>query len=78
MTSNRETVMLAGRLSGMGYEAECTVSAVKVSLPQLNTWEYVKCDIHLAPGPAGWTVSNKLRRQINAGQEVDGCRVDAR
>jgi hypothetical protein len=49
MNSNRETVMLAGRLSGMGNEAECTVSAVKVSLPQLNTWEYVKCDIHLAP-----------------------------
>ena len=49
VTSNRETVMLAGRLSGMGREADCTVSAVKVSLPQLNTWEYVKCDIHLAP-----------------------------
>jgi hypothetical protein len=49
MNSNRETVMLAGRLSGMGNEAECTVSAVKVSLSRLNTWEYVKCDIHLAP-----------------------------
>jgi hypothetical protein len=49
MNSNRETVMLAGRLSGMGNQAECTVSAVKVSLPRLNTWEYVKCDIHLAP-----------------------------
>jgi hypothetical protein len=41
--------MMAGRLKGMGYEAECTVSAVKVSLPLLNIWEYVKCDIHLAP-----------------------------
>jgi hypothetical protein len=49
MNSNRETVKLAGRLSGMGNEAECTVSALKVSLPRLNTWEYVKCDIHLAP-----------------------------
>jgi hypothetical protein len=25
------------------------VSAVKVSLPQLNTWENGKCDIYLAP-----------------------------
>lgn len=33
----------------MGHEAECTVSAVKVSLFQLNTWEYVKWDIHFAP-----------------------------
>ena len=48
-TSYRETVMMAGRLKGMGREAECTVSAVKVSLPQLNIWEYVRCDIHLAP-----------------------------
>src|SRR5450631_4391825 len=31
-----ETVMMTGRLRGMGREAECTVSAVKVSLPQLN------------------------------------------
>jgi hypothetical protein len=47
--SNCETVKKAGRLSGMGHEAECTVSAVKVSLPQLNTWENGKCDIYLAP-----------------------------
>jgi hypothetical protein len=48
-TSHRETVMMTGRLKGMGREAECTISAIKVSLPQLNIWEYVKCDIHLAP-----------------------------
>jgi hypothetical protein len=48
-TSHREIVMMSGWLKGMGHEAECTVSAVKVSLPQLNIWEYVKCDIHLAP-----------------------------
>ena len=47
--SNRETVMMAGRLKGMGREAECTVSSEKVTLPQLNIWEYVKCDIYLAP-----------------------------
>ena len=48
-TSHRETVMIAGRLNGTGYEAGCMVNAVKVSLPQLNIWEYVECDIHLAP-----------------------------
>lgn len=47
--SHRETVMMTGRLKGMGREAECAVSAVKVSLPHLNIWEYVNCDIHLAP-----------------------------
>ena len=36
-------------LSKLFYEAGCMVNAVKVSLPQLNIWEYVKCDIHLAP-----------------------------
>jgi hypothetical protein len=48
-TSHRETVIMTGRLKGMGREAECTVSAVKLSLPLLNIWEYVNCDIHLAP-----------------------------
>jgi len=47
-TSHREIVMMSGWLKGMGHEAECTVSAVKVSLPQLNISEYVNCDIHLA------------------------------
>ena len=41
--------MMTGRLKGMGREAECTVSAVKLSLPLLNIWEYVRCDIYLAP-----------------------------
>jgi hypothetical protein len=48
-TSHRETVMMTGRLKGMGRQVGCTVSAVKVSLPELDIWEYVKCDIHLAP-----------------------------
>jgi hypothetical protein len=47
--SHRETVMMAGRLKGMGHEAECVVSVVKVSLPQFNNSEYIECDIHLAP-----------------------------
>ena len=48
-TSHRETAMMAGRLKGMGHEAECVVSVVKVSIPHLNISEYVECDIHLAP-----------------------------
>jgi len=50
MSSHRETVILKGQLEGMGVLAECTVSAVKVSLPLLNIWEYVRCSIHKAPG----------------------------
>ena len=41
--------MMAGRLKGMGHEAECVASVVKVSIPHLNISEYVECDIHLAP-----------------------------
>ena len=48
-TSHRETVMMTGRLKGMGREAECAISAVKVSPPQLNDGEYVNCDIYFAP-----------------------------
>jgi hypothetical protein len=77
MTSNRETVMMAGRLSGMGYEAECTVSAIKVSLPQLDTWEYVKCDIHLAPEdlPDGQYRVTFEGRTMQV-KRVDRCWVD--
>jgi hypothetical protein len=41
--------MMTGRLKGMGREAECTVSAVKISVPHPDIWEYVECDIYLAP-----------------------------
>jgi|ERR1035437_3154345 hypothetical protein len=49
MSSHRETVIPKGHLEGMGHEAGCTVGAVKVSLPLLNIWEYVRCSIHHAP-----------------------------
>jgi hypothetical protein len=48
-TSMREAVIMSGQLSGMGREVSCTVSAIKVSLPQLAISEFVKCDILLAP-----------------------------
>jgi hypothetical protein len=49
MASNREIVMLPGRLKGMGREADCTVGAVKVSLPGTNVSHYAKCSIHHEP-----------------------------
>lgn len=33
MTSIKEHVVLRGRFSGQGHVAECTVSAIKVTLP---------------------------------------------
>ena len=76
-TSHRETVMIAGRLKGMRYEAGCMVNAVKVSLPQLNIWEYAKCDIHLAPKnlPNGsYEVSFEGRRM--QAKRLDGYWLD--
>jgi hypothetical protein len=49
MASHREIVMLSGRLKGMGREADCIVSAVKVSLPGTNASHYTKCQIQNAP-----------------------------
>ena len=47
--SKRESVILNGTLKGMGREVPCSVLALKVSLPQLNIFEYIRCDIHQAP-----------------------------
>ena len=47
--SVRESVVIQGVLRGMNVEAQCTITAVKVSLPKLDVWEYVKADITLAP-----------------------------
>ena len=47
--SFREAVLLDGILKGMDVEVSCTVRAVKVSLPQLDIWEYVRADIAQAP-----------------------------
>lgn len=49
MASHRNIVMLAGQLSGMGREAECTVSAVKVSLLGTGVFEYANLGIHDEP-----------------------------
>jgi len=47
--SVREAVLVQGVLRGMDLEAQCVVRAVKVSLPKLDVWEYVKADITHAP-----------------------------
>ena len=47
--SIREAVLLEGILNGMNREAPCTVRAVKVSLPKLDIYEYVRADIAQAP-----------------------------
>jgi hypothetical protein len=47
--SIRESVTLAGTLKGQNMELPCTIEAVKVSLPKLDIWEYVKADVAEAP-----------------------------
>ena len=47
--SIREAVLVPGVLTGMHLEAQCIVRAVKVSLPKLDVWEYVRADIAQAP-----------------------------
>jgi hypothetical protein len=47
--SIREAVLLEGVLKGMSLEVACMVRAVKVSLPKLEIWEYVRADIVQAP-----------------------------
>lgn len=43
--SIREAVLVSGTLNGMSHQVPCMVRAVKVSLPSLDTWEYVAADI---------------------------------
>ena len=47
--SVREAVLVQGVLRGMNLEAQCTVRAVKISLPKSDAWEYVCVDITHAP-----------------------------
>jgi hypothetical protein len=47
--SNRETVTLLAKLEGMGREAQCKVSAIKLSLPEFKIAEFVQCNILQAP-----------------------------
>lgn len=47
--SSRETITLLAKLKGMGREASCMVSAIKLSLPDFNIAQFVGCDVIQAP-----------------------------
>ncbi len=49
MALNRENVVLAGRLIGMGREEDCTLNAQKVTLPGIIISHFSKCNVHNAP-----------------------------
>ncbi len=49
MVLNREDVVLAGRLIGMGREETCTFNAEKLSLPGVIVSHFSKCNVHHAP-----------------------------
>ena len=47
--SSEETVTLSAQLKGMDRETACTVSAVKVTLPEYRITGFVRCNIVEAP-----------------------------
>jgi hypothetical protein len=49
MASKREVVRLSGRLVGMGHDVECSVQAVKVSLPGTAEFNYAGPHIYDVP-----------------------------
>ena len=49
MTSSRESVTLLGRLVGRGREVDCSVRAVKVSLPGTAEHNYIRPVIYDVP-----------------------------
>ena len=72
--SIREAVLLEGVLRGMHLEAQCTVRAVKVSLPKLDVWEYVAADIVQAPRdlPTGAYEVAFEGRKVKVNKTVNG------
>ena len=47
--SFRESLLVDGIIRWGDEQLSCTVRAVKVSIPKLDVWEYVKADIAQAP-----------------------------
>jgi hypothetical protein len=45
MALNRENVVLAGRVVGMGREEDCTLNAQKVTLPGIIISHFSKCNV---------------------------------
>jgi len=64
MSSKKEIVVLRGSLKGNGYEATCTVQALKVSLPPTDHFTYAQFNItsvseKLPPGVYELTVAGE-------------------
>ena len=49
MPTDRELVLLAGRLRGMARDESCLISATKVSLRGTGNFTYTRCSIQNAP-----------------------------
>lgn len=49
MASHREAVSIPGQLQGMGYTVQCVVTAIRVSLPGTDKFEYTRPVINDAP-----------------------------
>ena len=76
--SVREAVLVPGVLKGMDLEAQCVVRAVKVSLPKLDVWEYVKADIAQAPSelPMGTYQVSFDGRKMKVSKTAQGWRSE--
>lgn len=67
MASKRESVILPGRLVGMGRDVNCKVRVVKVSLPGTAEYNCIRPVIYDAPsdlpdGPYSITFGGKTER----------------
>jgi hypothetical protein len=47
--SIREALLVPGTLKRSDVESPCVVSAVKVTIPKFELWEFVKADVVEAP-----------------------------
>ena len=58
----------------MGHNAHCLVRAVKVTIPDLDVWEYVKAEVFQAPEelPHGRYEMNFEGRRLNVKKIFDG------
>jgi hypothetical protein len=74
LVSIREFVLVEGLLKGMGRSSPCVVRAVKVSVPQVDVWEYVEAEVFQAPEelPHGRYEMNFEGRRLNVKKTFDG------
>jgi hypothetical protein len=77
--SIHETVLIPGTLNGMGHNSPCLIRAVKVSVPRLDIWEYVKAEVFEAPEelPRGTYEMNFEGRRVRTKKTFDGWSSNA-